>query len=71
LFPISNALNLKHNCTQLARIAGEAALATIPTQATKGRASYLGPRSIGHMDPGAKSVSLIMDAVAGVIGARQ
>jgi dihydroxyacetone kinase-like protein len=29
--------------------------ATIPMQATKGRASYLGERSIGHQDPGATS----------------
>jgi phosphoenolpyruvate---glycerone phosphotransferase subunit DhaL len=71
LVPISRALNLKHNCIELARIACEAARATIPVQATKGRASYLGPRSIGHMDPGARSVSLIMDAIAGVIGSRQ
>mgnify|MGYP002626512465 CR=1 FL=1 len=32
--------------------------------ATKGRASYLGERSIGHQDPGATSVTLLLEAVA-------
>jgi dihydroxyacetone kinase-like protein len=38
--------------------------ATIPMLATKGRASYLGERSIGHQDPGATSSALLMRAVA-------
>jgi dihydroxyacetone kinase-like protein len=37
---------------------------TIQMQATKGRASYLGPRSIGHQDPGATSAYLILKAAA-------
>jgi dihydroxyacetone kinase-like protein len=37
--------------------------ATIPLQARKGRASYLGERSIGHQDPGATSTSLILRAL--------
>ncbi len=37
-----------------------AAEATKPLQATKGRASFLGPRSIGHMDPGACSSALLI-----------
>ena len=40
------------------------ALATIPLIATKGRASYLGPRSAGHLDPGARSSELILRAAA-------
>ncbi len=39
------------------------AQATIPMQAMKGRASYLGPRSVGHEDPGAASTALIMRAL--------
>lgn len=39
-------------------------LATIPMQARKGRASYLGPRSVGHQDPGATSAYLMMKAAA-------
>ena len=38
------------------------AAATEPLRATKGRASYLGERSIGHLDPGAVSTSLILRA---------
>lgn len=37
-------------------------LATIPMQARKGRASYLGARSIGHQDPGATSSFLLIEA---------
>jgi dihydroxyacetone kinase-like protein len=48
-----------------AAVAAEAgALATIPLVATKGRASYLGPRSAGHLDPGARSTELILRAAA-------
>ena len=39
--------------------------ATVPLIARKGRASYLGERSAGHMDPGAASMSLLFDALAG------
>jgi dihydroxyacetone kinase-like protein len=39
------------------------ARATAPMQARKGRASYLGERSIGHQDPGATSAALIMRAL--------
>ncbi|NED80287.1 DAK2 domain-containing protein, partial [Streptomyces sp. SID11233] len=40
------------------------ALATVPLRARKGRASYLGERSIGHQDPGATSSALLFDALA-------
>jgi phosphoenolpyruvate---glycerone phosphotransferase subunit DhaL len=49
-----------------ARAAEEGAKATIALQARKGRASYLGPRSIGHQDPGATSTALIFEALAAV-----
>jgi len=39
-------------------------LGTIPMQARKGRASYLGARSIGHQDPGATSSCLLLQAAA-------
>ncbi len=48
------------------RAASAGAQATIPMQATKGRASYLGARSVGHLDPGAVSSSLILDSAARV-----
>ena len=45
-------------------LAAEAgAEATIAMQALKGRASYLGPRSVGHEDPGAVSTALILGAL--------
>jgi dihydroxyacetone kinase-like protein len=44
--------------------AEQGALATTPLQARKGRASYLGERSIGHQDPGATSSSLLVAALA-------
>ncbi|MEV6486557.1 dihydroxyacetone kinase subunit DhaL [Streptomyces sp. NPDC051576] len=43
--------------------AEEGAVATTPLQARKGRASYLGERSIGHQDPGATSSSLLIAAL--------
>jgi dihydroxyacetone kinase-like protein len=57
--------------SSLARILDEGAaaaeagmLATAPMQARKGRASYLGARSIGHQDPGATSSYLLLKAAA-------
>jgi dihydroxyacetone kinase-like protein len=48
--------------------AGEAGMrATVPLQASKGRASYLGERSIGHQDPGATSTALILGALADAV----
>ena len=55
-----------------ATAAESGAAATEPMRATKGRASYLGERSIGHLDPGAVSTSLILRAAvraAGEVGA--
>ncbi|MCT4357026.1 dihydroxyacetone kinase subunit DhaL [Streptomyces sp. Je 1-79] len=45
------------------------AVATVPLQARKGRASYLGERSIGHQDPGATSSALLIAALAEVAAA--
>jgi dihydroxyacetone kinase-like protein len=44
------------------------AAATVPMLATKGRAAYLGERSIGHQDPGATSSALILRALADALG---
>jgi phosphoenolpyruvate---glycerone phosphotransferase subunit DhaL len=49
-----------------AAAADEGARATVPLQARKGRASYLGARSVGHQDPGATSTWLIFKALAEV-----
>jgi dihydroxyacetone kinase-like protein len=48
--------------------AAAAAEATVPMRAIRGRASFLGERSIGHMDPGARSSSLMIEAVCDVLG---
>ncbi len=52
---------------RLRQRAATAADATVPMKAIKGRASFLGDRSIGHMDPGARSSSLMIAAVCGVL----
>ena len=48
--------------------AEEGMKATIPLEARRGRASYLGPRSVGHQDPGATSTQLLLAAAAGTFG---
>ncbi|GAA5205867.1 dihydroxyacetone kinase subunit DhaL [Streptomyces thinghirensis] len=48
--------------------AEEGAEATVPLQARKGRASYLGERSIGHQDPGATSAALLVAALEEAAG---
>ena len=55
--------------TRAAAAAREARDATAPMQARKGRASYLGERSIGHVDPGAASATLLIESLALAVGA--
>ena len=55
--PLADALSA------LADAAAAGAAATVSMQARKGRASYLGPRSVGHEDPGAASTALILAAL--------
>jgi dihydroxyacetone kinase-like protein len=43
------------------------AAATVPMKAIRGRASFLGDRSIGHMDPGARSSELMISAICDVV----
>lgn len=45
--------------------------ATLDMKATKGRASYLGERSIGHLDPGAYSSALILEAAVSALDATE
>lgn len=51
----------------ITRAAHAAADATIPVKAVRGRASFLGDRSIGHMDPGARSSALLIEAIGTVL----
>jgi phosphoenolpyruvate---glycerone phosphotransferase subunit DhaL len=62
LVPAVDALDRSFAAARAA--AEEGALATTPLQARKGRASYLGERSIGHQDPGATSAALLVAALA-------
>jgi dihydroxyacetone kinase-like protein len=59
----------KDLAAHLSDIARQAADATIPMKAIRGRASFLGDRSIGHMDPGARSSSLLIATIAKHFGA--
>ncbi|WP_345045027.1 dihydroxyacetone kinase subunit DhaL [Streptomyces sannanensis] len=66
LLPAAEALGESFTAAREAAEAG--ALATVPLLARKGRASYLGERSVGHEDPGAASSSLLIAALAEVAG---
>ena len=58
-----------HEALARARAAAEeGARATVPLQARKGRASYLGSRSVGHQDPGATSTALLIAALEHAAG---
>jgi len=52
---------------ELPDVADAAAQATIPMRALRGRASFLGERSIGHVDPGARSSAVIVRAVCAAL----
>jgi dihydroxyacetone kinase-like protein len=65
LLPAAEALATSFDGAAHAARAG--AVATVPLQARKGRASYLGERSIGHQDPGATSSALLVEALAATV----
>lgn len=68
LYPLVEALRSGASAAEIPALADKAAEATIPVKATRGRASFLGDRSIGHMDPGARSVALIATAIVRTLG---
>ena len=63
LAPVQQALEANKSMAEISAIAQQAAEATIPMKATRGRASFLGDRSIGHMDPGACSSALMIQTI--------
>ncbi len=63
LVPVQQALAAGQTAPDILQTANAAADATIALKAVRGRASFLGDRSIGHMDPGARSVAVIVGAV--------
>jgi len=72
LGPVAEALEAGGNglTAALRQRAAEAVAATKPLQAIRGRASFLGERSKGHVDPGARSSQLMVEAVCDVIEGR-
>ena len=71
LIPVSEKLNelknnnneMKQGLNEVIKIAEDRMLATKDMLATKGRASFLGERAKGHIDPGARSSQLIIDTI--------
>jgi dihydroxyacetone kinase-like protein len=61
---LAEGVTVKELALRATQGAEEGMKATIPLLATKGRASYLGERSIGHQDPGATSSWLILRSLA-------
>ena len=78
LIPVGERLNeliahlpeVSHILIELPKEANRGMLATRDMLATKGRASFLGERSLGHIDPGARSSELIITAICERICAR-
>jgi len=64
LQPVHEALAQGRTAVEIADAADRAADATVPMKALRGRASFLGDRSVGHMDPGARSTALLVRAIA-------
>ena len=79
LLPAANALDqaaqegvdLAEALRRSAEAAAEGMRATVSMEARKGRASYLGPRSVGHQDPGATSSHLLLKTAAEVLGGKE
>lgn len=67
LYPVSDALAAHKSKADIVAIANDAVAATRDRKAIRGRASFLGDRSIGHIDPGARSSALLIDAIAGAL----
>jgi dihydroxyacetone kinase-like protein len=68
LVPVHAALVAGRSGAEIATVADAAAEATVPMKAIRGRASFLGDRSIGHMDAGARSSAILVRAIAQKMG---
>lgn len=64
---VAGGASLPEAVAQMAKAADEGRAATEQMKATKGRASYQGDNSIGHLDPGATSVAYLIQALAEVV----
>jgi dihydroxyacetone kinase-like protein len=68
LAPVQAALAAGAGAAAVKAEAFRAAEATKPMRAIRGRASFLGERSIGHVDPGARSAALVVAAICDAVG---
>jgi dihydroxyacetone kinase-like protein len=68
LAPVREVLAGGASPARIASTAEAAAEATAPVRAMRGRASFLGERSIGHVDPGARSCALMIGAICEELG---
>lgn len=67
LYPALDAF-ISGTLADVANAANTAANATSPMKAIRGRASFLGDRSIGHIDPGARSSAILISAIVTFLG---
>lgn len=67
LIPVAAALERGGDTATIRATADAAAEATVPLKALRGRAAFLGDRSIGHMDPGARSAANLVAAVCDLL----
>ena len=67
LVPVHDAVKSGASLREIRDVAEKAVEATRIMQAKKGRASFLGIRSIGHIDPGARSAAHIVNAICNVL----
>jgi phosphoenolpyruvate---glycerone phosphotransferase subunit DhaL len=67
LVPVQGIFAAGGNAAAIAAEAAKAAERTTPMLAIRGRASFLGERSIGHMDPGSRSASLLIGAAVATL----
>jgi dihydroxyacetone kinase-like protein len=64
---LSDKKNSKEIAKEIMKTAEIGMLSTKELIATKGRASFLGERSIGHIDPGARSSQIAIEAICNVV----
>jgi len=67
LMPVCELLATGADIAAIRTGAARSAQATVPMEATRGRASFLKERSIGHLDPGARSSQLMIEAVCDAV----
>jgi len=67
LMPLQAAVEAGADIAGVRRATDAALAATAPMRATKGRAAFLGERSVGHLDPGARSTAMLVHAACDVL----